>query len=281
MFYLLILLLQMKLIRQINDLNEAIKDVHQLGFIPTMGSLHKGHESLIKASKKKCQRTLVSIFVNPRQFNDTNDYKNYPRQYNKDLKVLKKLRVDFVFLPSSKQIYKNKDMDKFILKKSQKILCAKYRKKHFEGVLDVMNRLINLIKPKYVFMGKKDFQQLFLIKKYLEKKFDSKIIVCKTIRNNNKVALSSRNIHLSKSEMNIASFITKELIKLKLRINRNKKNSKILINNTKKKLLEKFDLKIQYLETRNVLNLKKNIFNEKYRLFIAYYIGGVRLIDNF
>ena len=271
----------MKLIRQINDLNEAIKNVHQLGFIPTMGGLHKGHESLIKASKKKCQRTLVSIFVNPRQFNDTNDYKNYPRQHNKDLKVLKKLRVDFVFLPSSKQIYKNKDMDKFILKKTQKILCAKYRKKHFEGVLDVMNRLINLIKPKYVFMGKKDFQQLFLVKKYLEKKFDSRIIACKTIRNKNKVALSSRNIHLSKSEMNIASFITKELIKLKFRINRNKKNSKILINNTKKKLLEKFDLKIQYLETRNILNLKKNIFNEKYKLFIAYYIGGVRLIDNF
>ena len=281
MFYLLIILLQMKLIRQINDLNKAIKNVHQLGFIPTMGGLHKGHESLIKASKKKCQRTLVSIFVNPRQFNDTNDYKNYPRQHNKDLKVLKKLRVDFVFLPSSKQIYKNKDMDKFILKKTQKILCAKYRKKHFEGVLDVMNRLINLIKPKYVFMGKKDFQQLFLVKKYLEKKFDSRIIACKTIRNKNKVALSSRNIHLSKSEMNIASFITKELIKLKFRINRNKKNSKILINNTKKKLLEKFDLKIQYLETRNILNLKKNIFNEKYKLFIAYYIGGVRLIDNF
>jgi len=281
MFYLLIILLQMKLIRQINDLNEAIKNVHQLGFIPTMGGLHKGHESLIKASKKKCQRTLVSIFVNPRQFNDTNDYKNYPRQHNKDLKVLKKLRVDFVFLPSSKQIYKNKDMDKFILKKTQKILCAKYRKKHFEGVLDVMNRLINLIKPKYVFMGKKDFQQLFLVKKYLEKKFDSRIIACKTIRNKNKVALSSRNIHLSKSEMNIASFITKELIKLKFRINRNKKKSKILINNTKKKLLEKFDLKIQYLETRNILNLKKNIFNEKYKLFIAYYIGGVRLIDNF
>ena len=81
--------------------------------------------------------------------------------------------------------------------------------------------------------------------------------------------------------MNIASFITKELIKLKFRINRNKKKSKILINNTKKKLLEKFDLKIQYLETRNILNLKKNIFNEKYKLFIAYYIGGVRLIDNF
>ena len=281
MFYLLIILLQMKLIRQINDLNKAIKNVHQLGFIPTMGGLHKGHESLIKASKKKCQRTLVSIFVNPRQFNDTNDYKNYPRQHNKDLKVLKKLRVDFVFLPSSKQIYKNKDMDKFILKKTQKILCAKYRKKHFEGVLDVMNRLINLIKPKYVFMGKKDFQQLFLVKKYLEKKFDSRIIACKTIRNKNKVALSSRNIHLSKSEMNIASFITKELIKLKFKINRNKKKSKILINNTKKKLLEKFDLKIQYLETRNILNLKKNIFNEKYKLFIAYYIGGVRLIDKF
>ena len=128
MFYLLILLLQMKLIRQITDLNKAITKEKDLGFVPTMGSLHKGHEFLIKTSKKICKKTLVSIFVNPNQFNNKNDFKNYPRNLKKDLKILKKLKVDFVYLPTISQIYKNEKFPKITLKKKQKILCAKFRK---------------------------------------------------------------------------------------------------------------------------------------------------------
>ncbi|MDA9604715.1 pantoate--beta-alanine ligase, partial [Candidatus Pelagibacter sp.] len=115
MFYLLILLLQMKLIRQINDLNKAIKDNKDLGFIPTMGGLHKGHESLINLSKKKCKKTLVSIFVNPKQFNKVSDYKSYPINVNADLKILKRLNVDIVFLPTINQIYKDKRFPNFRL----------------------------------------------------------------------------------------------------------------------------------------------------------------------
>ena len=97
----------MKLIKQITDLNKAINKENELGFVPTMGSLHKGHISLIKLSKKLCKKTLVSIFVNPTQFNNKDDYITYPRNLNKDLKILKKLKVDFVYLPSVKQIYKD------------------------------------------------------------------------------------------------------------------------------------------------------------------------------
>ena len=124
----------MKLIKQITDLNKAINKEKELGFVPTMGSLHKGHEFLIKTSKKNCRKTLVSIFINPTQFNNANDYKNYPQNLNNDLKILKKLKVDYVYLPTVNQIYKNKKLTKITLKKSQKILCAKYRKGHFEGV---------------------------------------------------------------------------------------------------------------------------------------------------
>ena len=281
MFYLLIVLLQMKLIRRINDLNKAIKSKNELGFVPTMGGLHKGHESLIKISKKKCKFTIVSIFINPKQFNNKNDFRKYPRNLNKDIIILKKLKVDFVYLPSVNEIYKDHTFSKFKLRKSQQILCAKHRKGHFEGVLDIMNRLTKTILPKYIFMGEKDFQQLFLVKKILEKNYKVKIISCKTIRNINKVALSTRNFLLKNSSIIKAGFIAKKLINLKSRIIKDKKNSQQLLNNTKIDLVKNFDIKIEYLETRNTTNLSLNIINKNFKIFIAYYIDNVRLIDNF
>ena len=281
MFYLLILLLQMKLIRQINDLNKAIKDNYDLGFVPTMGGLHKGHESLIRISKKNCKKTLVSIFVNPKQFDNISDYKSYPINLDRDLNILKKMKVDLVFIPNVNQIYKDKKKSKFKLKNSQKILCAKFRKGHFEGVLDVMNRLINIILPKIIYMGEKDFQQHYLVKNYFEKIYKCKIISCKTIRDKNKVALSSRNFLLNKRNNNIAGTISRKLIKLKKKISHNKDNFKNLILNFKEYLTRKFDIKIEYLEVRDIKNLKKNIISKKFKLFIAYYLNGIRLIDNF
>ena len=124
-----------------------------------MGSLHNGHISLIKKSKKICKKTIVSIFVNPTQFNNKNDFAKYPRNIKKDLRILKKLKVNFLFIPNKSEIYDSQKRKKIILPKKQQILCAKYRKGHFEGVIDVMDRLTNIIKPK-IFM-EKDFQQLF------------------------------------------------------------------------------------------------------------------------
>ena len=157
----------MKLIRHITDLNKAINKENKLGFVPTMGSLHKGHEFLIKNSKKLCKKTLVSIFINPTQFNNKNDFKSYPRDLINDLKFLKKLKVNFVYLPTIKQIYKDKKLFKIKLKNNQKILCAKFRKGHFEGVLDVLNRFVKLISPKIMFMGEKDYQQFFLVRDFI------------------------------------------------------------------------------------------------------------------
>ena len=132
----------MKIIFDSIELKNELKNVNNLGFVPTMGSLHKGHESLIKISKKRCKKTLVSIFINPTQFNSKKDFKTYPRNLSKDLKILRKLKADFVFLPSVNQIYKNKKSTKITIKKPHKILCAKLRKGHFEGVLDVLNRFV-------------------------------------------------------------------------------------------------------------------------------------------
>ena len=281
MFYLLILLLQMKLIKQITDLNKAINNEKKLGFIPTMGSLHKGHEALINISKKKCRKTLVSIFVNPTQFNNKNDYKSYPRNLNKDLKILKKLKVDYVYLPKINQIYKTLKSPKISLTYSQIILCAKYRKGHFEGVLDVLNRFVRLIRPKIIFMGEKDYQQFFLTKNHIEKNYKTKVYPCKTIRDLNKIALSSRNNLLSSSDLKTAGLIASKLINLKKTINKNKKKTKEQIQLTKKELIKKFNIKIDYIECRNLINLSLNINGKPFKLFVAYYLNHVRLIDNF
>ena len=138
----------MKILLNNNDLNEALYNVSNLGFVPTMGGLHQGHISLIKRSLKQCKKTIVSIFVNPSQFNNKNDFKKYPRNIKKDLKILKKLNIDFIYLPSVKDIYSSKRSHKIKINKKDQILCAKYRKGHFEGVIDVMDRLTKIIKPK-------------------------------------------------------------------------------------------------------------------------------------
>ena len=280
MFYLLILILQMKLIRQINDLNKAISNQKELGFVPTMGSLHKGHASLINSSKRKCKKTLVSIFVNPTQFNNANDFKTYPRNLNEDIKLLKILKVDFLYIPTVSQIYNNKERKVTKLKKSQKILCAKFRKGHFEGVLDVLSRFTNIIKPKNIFMGEKDYQQFFLVRKFIEKKYNTKVILCKTIRDSNKVALSSRNSLLDLENLNKVGKISLTLTKFKNLIKKDIKNEK-LIKKIKIDLIKKFKIKIEYLECRNTYNLSTNITDKPIKLFVAYYINKVRLIDNF
>jgi pantoate--beta-alanine ligase len=278
----------MKLIKQITDLNKAINRENDLGFVPTMGSLHKGHESLIKLSKKRCKKTLVSIFVNPTQFNNIDDFKTYPRNIDKDLKILKKLKVDFIFLPSVSQIYKNKRLSKITLKKSQKILCARLRKGHFEGVLDVLNRFMKLISPKIMFMGEKDYQQFFLARDYFSKKYNTQVLSCKTVRSSNGAALSSRNKLLNRANFKTLGLITNKLIKLKSSLNKKNKHGKIsskkfniLAQKTKKQLIKRFKIKVDYLEFRNLMSLTTSLRNKPFKLFVAYYINNVRLIDNF
>jgi len=278
----------MKLIKQITDLNKAINTEKELGFVPTMGSLHKGHEFLIKVSKKRCKKTLVSIFVNPTQFNDKDDYINYPQNLSKDIKILKKLKVDYIFLPTAKQIYKDRKIPKIILKKAQKILCAKTRKGHFEGVLDVINRFVKMISPKMMFMGEKDYQQFFLVRDFISKRYTTRVFPCRTIRNSNGFALSSRNKLLNKAELKTASLITDKLLKLKRSIckkdgfnNIGSEKSKALIQKSRKQLINKFNIKIEYLECRNLMTLTTNLKDKPFKLFVAYYLNKVRLIDNF
>ena len=269
----------MKIILNSLILKKELKKIKNLGFIPTMGSIHKGHEYLIKKSKKECKNTLVSIYVNPTQFNNLNDYKKYPKDTRNDLKILKKLKVDLVFIPKTEDIYKKRRTKKITLFQKDKILCAKYRKGHFEGVIDVMDRLTKLIMPSKIFMGEKDYQQYYLLKKYIERKYPSKVINFKTIRDNKSIALSSRNLLLKPKSLFVAANVVKYLKKIKKNINK-QKNIKIYLKKESKNLIKKNNIKIEYLEFRNLKTLKTSNTFKNSRLFIAYYLQNVRLIDN-
>ena len=270
----------MKIFKDKYILQKEISKTKGISFVPTMGGLHNGHISLIKKSKKSKFKTLVCIFVNPKQFNKKSDYKSYPRSKKKDLKRLKNLKVDYLYLPTFKDIYGFKPKEKIFLDKFSNKLCGRFRRGHFEGVLNVVNRFLEIIKPRYVYLGKKDYQQLYLIKKHIEKrKIKSKIIECKTIRENNGVALSTRNSNLNSNQMKIASKIYYYLYNLKKRV---KKNYNLFNPNRIKKDLRNLGArKIDYLENYNVENFKKiNRQNKKFNIFIAYYIKNTRLIDN-
>ena len=271
----------MKILLNNRTLHKSLRPFDDVGFVPTMGGIHEGHISLIKTSIKYSNKTIVSIFVNPKQFNNMKDFRSYPSNIKNDISILKKIpKIDFIYIPKYREIYRSKTKPKIVIKKSDKILCAKFRKGHFEGVLDVMDRLTNLIKPNKIFMGKKDYQQLFLVKNYIEKKYKTKVIGCKTIRNKNKLALSSRNFLLKKADITQLEIISKKFLSLKKSIINHKNISKFLYE-SKKNIENTFKIKIEYLENRKVKNLEISNKHYESKIFLSYYFKGIRLIDNF
>ena len=271
----------MKIFKTRSDLQKIWDKKEKIAFIPTMGALHAGHVSMIKKAKKNKQKTLISIFINPKQFNSNKDYTNYPKNIMKDRKILKNIKIDYLFLPSVKQIYSFKTKNKIFLDVFEKRLCGRYRPGHFKGVVNVVNRFLEIIKPDTIYLGEKDFQQLYLIKKHINKsKIKTKIVPCKTIRNKCGLALSSRIFRLTTKEITIACKIVKiikdrkkQIIKNRLK-NFNFKDEKNKINSFK------FS-KVEYIEAINLNNLKKiNNYVKNFKIFISFYINKVRLIDN-
>ena len=270
----------MKIFKTKHKLQKEILNIKNMSFIPTMGGLHKGHVSLINKSKKFKGPCLVSIYINPKQFNRKRDFISYPRNIKNDLKILRNLKIDYVYLPGYKDIFDFKTKNKIFLDKFSNKLCGKFRKAHFEGVINVVNRLLEIIKPKHIFLGIKDYQQLFLIKKHIEKRLlKSKVIACKTIREKNGVACSTRNNNIKKSNLIIASKVYWYLINKKRLIKKNLLNFNFV--KMKSDLLRLGLEKIDYIELYNSKTLKKTKSkNEKFKIFIAYYLNEVRLIDN-
>ena len=270
----------LKIFKQIstikNFVNEAKKLNKKIAFVPTMGSLHDGHLTLIKNAKKNSEIVIVSIFVNKAQFNDIKDYELYPQNLENDIKLLEKVNVDALFCPSISEIYDEDFSFKIIPTAMVDCLCAKDRVGHFDGVALIITKLFNIVNPHFAYFGEKDFQQLAIIKKLVKDlNFDLEIFSVETVRESSGLAMSSRNQRLSKEAKIKASMIYKILNEIKI-------NPQIIEEKKRELLANGFD-KIDYLEIRNEDNLKLNMnlfSSQKRRIFIAVYLEGVRLIDN-
>ena len=252
-------------------------------FIPTMGALHEGHLSLVKLGKKSTNgKTIVSIFVNKRQFNDESDYDNYPIDLDKDIELLRKEEVDYIFIPQENYIYPKDFAELDGIKSGEKgsLFEGAHRPGHFDGVLTVVNRLFDLVNPTSVVFGKKDAQQLYLVKEFLANTSNNlKIIEAEIIIDEYGLAMSSRNRLLSKSGINIARNIFQILENTKEHFIQNQDIQQS--EDFGKKLFDENAIEYDYLNFVDPKYFETPDSNrEKLLLITAAYVQGIRLIDN-
>ena len=266
-----------------SHLNKLKKKGNIIGFVPTMGALHNGHLSLIKKSISENIFTVVSIFVNPTQFDNPEDLQTYPSNINNDIAFLKSISNKIIlFNPDPEEIYSDGiKSQEFNFNGLDEHMEGKYRQNHFQGVATVVSKLLSIVEPYNVYFGEKDFQQLRIIENLVfEKKINTKVIRCETLRDSDGLALSSRNSKLSFSSKKMATNLFKALNFAKEKFNT------LDIVEIEKKVIEQMtahsEIKLDYFIIADEEKLEPSILknNQKYRAFIAAYISGVRLIDN-
>jgi pantoate--beta-alanine ligase len=277
----------MKILKKINEVRDEIKKVKKenkiIGFVPTMGYLHEGHISLIKKAKEECDYVVVSIFVNPTQFCPGEDFDRYPRDIERDIKILENEKVDLLFNPDIEEMYKKEHKTWVIVDKISDIYEGKFRPGHFKGVCTVVIKLFNIVQPDKAYFGWKDFQQLIIIKKMVEDlNIPVEIIGCPTIREEDGLAASSRNVYLNEEERKKALCLYKALKKIEEMIKNEKiYECEILIKEGRKIIEKEEGVEIQYLDIVSMDNMKKLEKIEGKAVIIgAIKIGNIRLIDN-
>ena len=274
----------MKIIRKTDELQQIlvlIKDKGQsIGSVLTMGNLHDGHLSLIKEAQLNNDFVVTSIFINPTQFNNETDFSSYPKTIGDDIAELEKIGCDLLFLPEIQEIYPGDLLKQNIVNNFRGILCDKYRPGHFDGVTTVVDIFFSIIKPNASYFGEKDFQQIKIIQELVKiKNHNIKIVSCPSIRDDRGMSLSSRNSKFTNDQSKIFNQLGSKIYEF---INFcKKKSSNINLDNFKKQILENSINKIDYIEIRNENNLEITDVSSRARLFIALYIGEIRIIDNF
>ena len=274
----------MKIIKKFDELNKILEPVKyakkSIGLVLTMGNIHQGHLSLVDKARSDNEFVVVSIFINPTQFNNKDDFNYYPRKLNTDIEKLELSNCDLLFLPEITDIYPNGFYTEKTILKYRNILCDKFRPGHFEGVTTVVNVFFELIKPTNSYFGEKDFQQLKLVTELVKtKKYNINIVSCLSIRDQYGMSLASRNTMFTEEQQQTFKQLSEKIYNF---INLLKqKKIKLDFQILKKDLLNINISKIDYLEIRDEKDLQiTNSFNDS-RLFIALYIDQVRIIDNF
>ncbi len=276
----------MKVIRYIKELQHTLQQSKlqgcTIGFVPTMGALHKGHLYLVNASVSQNKLTIVSIYVNPAQFNDKNDLSNYPRDLEKDCKLLEETGCNIVFAPNDQEMYPEPDLRKFEFGQLGMIMEGLHRPGHFNGVAKIVTRFFDIIQPNRAYFGRKDFQQLAIVRKMVSDfNYNIEIVACPIVRESDGLAMSSRNMLLSAEHRAAAPIIYKTLSAAK----------ELFLNNDYKQLSDNIIksihlsplLKVEYCQVVNSLTLQEV---ERYypgipvTICVAVNAGKIRLIDN-
>ena len=277
----------MIIFKQVKDLTKYLQKQqaakNSIGFVPTMGALHEGHLSLLKECKKMSKITVCSIFVNPTQFNNTEDLDKYPKSVSNDILLLEQNECNVLFLPDEKEIYPDERSKQkhFDLGYLETILEGEFRPGHFQGVSLVVEKLLKIVNPDFLFLGQKDFQQCLIIKRLVGlMNRNIKIIICPILREESGLAMSSRNLRLSFSDRKLASELFLTLVSIK---NKLKSEDFLKVKDQAIQDLETKGFKVEYLELAKKNNLEiVSHFNpgEKLIILIAAFLGDVRLIDN-
>lgn len=275
-----------RVINTLAELKEILSTVKKeglsLGFVPTMGALHDGHLALIERCKNENSICLASIFVNPSQFNSSEDFKRYPRNLEKDTQLLEKAGCELIFTPIEADIYSGPAIKNFEFGEMDKVMEGKYRPGHFKGVADIVSRFVKIIEPDKLYLGQKDFQQVAILREVL-KQMDSntRIVECPTIREENGLAMSSRNELLNSKDRNNAGIIYRTLCEIKEGI------ASIPIETLIKKGMQKINsvngFQCEYLLLVNANTLEAVTNNsdvDTIQACTAVKVGKVRLIDN-
>lgn len=274
----------MKVIRSADEMSQfaatAKAEQKSIGFVPTMGALHDGHASLIRMSISNCDITVVSVFVNPTQFNQALDLESYPRTFGRDKALLESLGVDAMFFPTVEEIYPTEEVAVYDLDRLDELMEGPNRPGHFKGVVQVVTRLFDIVVPDRSYFGEKDFQQLAILR-HMSKKlgYDVQVIGCSTIRESTGLAMSSRNARLSTKDRQASLLIYKVLTTIKQSLGA--QDLEEVLHSARKAFEENSLLKLEYLELVNPETLKRSTVKDtSIQACIAVWAGDVRLIDN-
>ena len=253
----------------------------RIGFVPTMGYFHQGHLSLVAEANKQSEITVVSIFVNPSQFGPNEDFDSYPRDMQRDLELLSNYKVDYVFSPSSEQMYPQDYRTWVEVEGISSILCGASRPGHFRGVATVILKLINILKPNLMFMGEKDFQQVTVLKKVLKDlNCITQIVPCHIIREDDGLAMSSRNIYLNPEQRKQALCLFKAIQQAQTQYKQGIRET-IFLQKEAADLVKKFGGIVDYISFVEPNTLQEvAIADDNTRIMLAVFIGKTRLIDN-
>jgi pantoate--beta-alanine ligase len=263
-------------------LDEARSKKKTVGFVPTMGYFHEGHASLMRQSKKENNLTVVSVFVNPKQFGPKEDFTKYPRDKKKDEKLAKKENVDIIFYPSVDEMYPTGYLTYVEVEGLSDVLCGQSRPGHFKGVATVVAKLMNIVMPHVMYLGQKDAQQALIIRKMAEDlNFPSKIKVMPTVREHDGLAMSSRNVYLTPEERAEATVLYRSLQEAKNKILSGQREPSQILENMESMIKEKSRGQADYIECVDAQSLKRvEKISTAVLISLAVRFGKTRLIDN-